>query len=81
MPAAGPAIIQVDICAEELHNSAPAAVALQVSSDWWRAGHVTSVLTSDWPQGDIRATVELWKFEHNLQSATPRPEPDTAAAR
>ena len=27
------------------------------------------------------ATVELWKFEHNLQSATPRPEPDTAAAR
>ena len=57
VPAAGPAIIQVDICAEELHNSAPAAVALQVSSDWWRAGHVTSVLTSDWPQGDIRATV------------------------
>ena len=43
VPVAGPAIIQVDICAEELHNSAPAAVALQVSSDWWRAGHVTSV--------------------------------------
>ena len=57
VPAAGPAIIQVDICAEELHNSSPAAVALQVSCDWWRAGHVTSVLTSDWPQGDIRATV------------------------
>ena len=36
VPVAGPAIIQVDICAEELHNSAPAAVALQVSCDWWR---------------------------------------------
>ena len=23
----------------------------QVSCDWWRAGHVTSVLTSDWSAG------------------------------
>ena len=23
----------------------------QVSRDWWRAGHVTSVLTSDWQRG------------------------------
>ena len=23
----------------------------QVSCDWWRAGHVTAVLTSDWLQG------------------------------
>ena len=26
-----------------------AALAGQVSCDWWRAGHVTPVLTSDWP--------------------------------
>ena len=23
----------------------------KVSCDWWRAGHVTAVLTSDWPAG------------------------------
>ena len=23
----------------------------QVSCDWWRAGHVTAVLTSDWSRG------------------------------
>ena len=27
----------------------------QVSCDWWRAGHVTAVLTSDWPAGGRRA--------------------------
>ena len=25
--------------------------ARQVSCDWWRAGHVTTVLTSDWSSG------------------------------
>ena len=28
----------------------PGAAAAQVSCDWWRAGHVTPVLTSDWLQ-------------------------------
>ena len=29
----------------------PREQGAQVSRDWWRAGHVTSVLTSDWLQG------------------------------
>ena len=26
----------------------------QVSCDWWRAGHVTTVLTSDWSPGELQ---------------------------
>ena len=31
-----------------------------VSCDWWRAGHVTSVLTSDWSAGGGRVRVLQW---------------------
>ena len=32
----------------------------QVSCDWWRAGHVTTVLTSDWSAGAGRVRVLQW---------------------
>ena len=31
----------------------------QVSSDWWRVGHVTTVLTSDWPAVPARQAPRL----------------------
>ena len=33
-------------------------IAAQVSCDWWRLGHVTTVLTSDWSRDQIIALMD-----------------------
>ena len=38
----------------EEHEAGDTAVRFKVSCDWWSAGHVTTVITSDWPGGGGR---------------------------
>ena len=48
-------------------------LSLQVSCDWWRAGHVTTVLTSDWSPGGCQ--------QHQLPAAAGQGGAGQARAR
>ena len=56
----------------------------QVSCDWWRAGHVTSILTSDWPMTTMTRSPTSgcgrWCWRSTSSAAAPATSSATGSA-